>query len=252
MFKKCSLFVLALAVILAPTSVLALELGAAAKSDINVDLSLESESKLTGSLTAKAEVAENGQYKLLYAAELNNQSLTAVDDVDVHVKMPANVKISTYSVAEVEAEITETEEGLRISLPQIESNGTLTLRLEALVETEQELEEITSPVAIEIATEEVFTAELIISLSSTSEEGSAVEENTEGESPTDQPSEGSTPEENQEEQAEVPAQDKQNNDQLTELPKTGSSMGSWIWVALGLLLIGSGVYLYRKSKVTIA
>jgi LPXTG-motif cell wall-anchored protein len=268
MFKKCSLFVLALAVILAPTSVLALELGAAAKSDINVDLSLESESKLTGSLTAKAEVAENGQYKLLYAAELNNQSLTAVDDVDVHVKMPANVKISTYSVAEVEAEITETEEGLRISLPQIESNGTLTLRLEALVETEQELEEITSPVAIEIATEEVFTAELIISLSSTSEEGSAVEENTEGESPTDQPSEGSTPEENQEkttteedttegadnqeEQAEVPAQDKQNNDQMTELPKTGSSMGSWIWVALGLLLIGSGVYLYSKSKVTIA
>jgi LPXTG-motif cell wall-anchored protein len=250
-FRKCSLLVLALAVILAPTTVLALELGAEAKSDINIDLTLESESKLTGSLTAKAEVAENGQYTLLYAADLNNQSETVVDDVAVHVKIPSDVKVSSYTVAGVDAEITETEEGLLLSLPQIESNGTLTFRLEALVETEQELEEITSPVSIEIATEEVFTAELIISLSTTTEEGSSEEENTstDKESPTDQPEEGTEPED---EQDEAPTQDKQNNDQVTELPKTGSAIGSWFWVVLGLLLTGSGVYLYRKSKVTIA
>jgi LPXTG-motif cell wall-anchored protein len=254
MFKKCSLFVLVLAVILAPTSVLALELGAEAKSDINVDLSQESESKLTGSVTAKAAVAENGQYQLLYEAELGNQSETAIEDVAMHVKIPTDVKVSSYSVTGVEAEITETEEGLRISLPQIESNGTLAFRLEALVETEQGLEEITSPVAIEIAAEEVFTTELMISLSATTEEGSSEEGNTspDEESPTDQPEEGTEPENEQEEQDEAPAQDKQNNDQVTELPKTGSAIGSWFWIVLGLLLIGSGVYLYRKSKVTMA
>lgn len=251
MFRKWSLLVLALAVILAPTTVLALELGAEAKSNINIDLSLESESKLTGSLTAKAEVAENGQFTLLYAADLNNQSETAVDDVTVHVKIPSDVKVSSYAVAGVDAEITETEEGLLLSLPQIESNGTLTFRIEALVETEQELEEIISPVSIEIATEEVFTAELIISLSTTTEEGSSEEETTSSdkESPTEQPEEGTDPDV---EQDEAPTQDTQNNDQVTELPKTGSAIGSWFWVVLGLLLIGSGVYLYRKSKVTIA
>lgn len=245
--KKYGLYLLTLLLILSPTTVLALELG----TEANVDVSLENESKLTGSLTSESEGVENGQYKLLYNAELNNQSETAIEDVDVFVTIPSDVNVSSYAVTGVEAEVTETEEGLLISLPQIEGNGSLTFQLEAIIEAAQDLDEITTPVSITIATAKVFTAELIISLSTTTESETSENDTQKNEGPVteEETTEGTK---DQEEQTETPAQNEQNTDQVEELPKTGSAIGSWFWVTLGLLLIGSGFYLFRKSKVTIA
>jgi LPXTG-motif cell wall-anchored protein len=269
--KKCTFFLLTLLLILTPSVALALELGAEAQSEIEVDLSLENESKLTGNIQAEGNITESGQYNLLYAVDITNQSSSTLDEVDVLVNVPAEVMISSYSIAGAEIEIDEVEEGLILSLPQIEGEGNLNFQLEAFIEMEQEFDVITSPVSIQIANEEVFLAELIISLTNATEEttddgttsngGESKEEqpaDNENESDEGTPNEENGSEEQQDQNAQdestqnEAAQGEQDKEQVKELPTTGSAIGSWFWIVLGLAFIGSGFYLYRKSNVTIA
>jgi LPXTG-motif cell wall-anchored protein len=241
MLQKLGVLILTLIFLFVPTVGMAIgtnvELEVDTQTDIEVQVSAENEDKLSGSILTEGFLNENGQYNLSYNIELSNDSMNSLEDIKVALTLPENINLASYLVVGVEAIIVESKEGLTVTLPHLESELSHSFNLNVILEAEQELEVITTPISVSLDGTEVFLADFNFRLASQSDEensnqdeavddGQEVQEGTEG----NEGNEG-VAEEN-------------------ELPKTGSFIGNWLWITLGLTMIGSGLYFYKKSNWT--
>jgi hypothetical protein len=235
--KKYSFILLTLILIFVPTIGMAVgvesavKLEADAQTDIEVQMSSDTEHNLNGNIQTEGILTEEGLYTLSYFIELTNESMTTIEDIQLILSLPADVSIASYSVIDAEAEIAQSGDALLVTLPQLDSEASLTLTLNIILEAEQELEVITTSIAIEIDGDQVFLAELSFRLVLAADATDAEQEEV-------------TEEEGK--------QEKQDEAEEDILPITGSLIGNWLWVALGLTFIISGLYYYRKFNMTAA
>lgn len=237
MLKKFGVLILTLIFLFVPTVGIAIgtdvKLEVDNQTDIEVQVSAENEDKLSGSVLTEGFLNENGQYNLSYNIELSNDTVNSLENIDIALTLPENINLASYLVVGVEAIIVESNEGLKVTLPHLDSELSHSFNLNVILEAEQELEVITTPISVSLDDTEVFLADFNFRLASQSDE----ENSNQGEAEDD----GQKVQEGTEGNVGV---------EENELPKTGSFIGNWLWITLGLIMIGSGLYFYRKSNWT--